>query len=153
MIDHFEIKPLDRATIPDAGRLVAALRNELNRRVVTDADAMAEVLVDAMGHPEYLSYLAFYDGEPVGYLGANARYAIYAGGAFGQITELYVVPDFRSRGCGHAMIDHMRAVAHKIGWSSLEVGAPDPEKHPRTLPFYIREGFSLSGPRLALPLI
>ena len=37
------------------------------------------------------------DGEPIGVLTLNQCAAIYAGGEFGEICELYVVPDARSQ--------------------------------------------------------
>lgn len=88
----------------------------------------------------------------VGVLTLNECAAIYAGGAFGEISELYVDPDFRSRGVAPLLIAAAAQHGRERGWSRLEVGAPDLPRWRRTLDFYLKEGFVEVGPRLKLAL-
>ena len=78
----------------------------------------------------------------------NECAAIYAGGRFGEITELYVVPEARSTGVAAALVAAAVRVAGDKGWRRLEVGAPAQPAWARTLAFYERQGFAPVGPRL-----
>ena len=94
--------------------------------------------------------IAYDRGRPVGVLMLNECAAIYAGGRFGEITELYVAPEYRSRGIAPRLIEEAKIIASERGWVRLEVGAPDQPAWSRTLAFYLREGFENVGPRLRL---
>ncbi|MCG8354004.1 MAG: GNAT family N-acetyltransferase, partial [Kiloniellales bacterium] len=71
---------------------------------------------------------------------------------FGEITELYIDPRYRSSGLGATMIEAAERVARERGWPRLEVGAPDVPRWQRTVDFYTRYGFVQVGPRLKLML-
>jgi len=78
----------------------------------------------------------------------NECAAIYAGGKFGEISELYVRPDMRSQGVAQQLLDHAQQEARARGWKRIEVGAPSQPDWHRTLNFYLRNGFDEVGPRL-----
>lgn len=88
------------------------------------------------------------DGGPLGALLLGECSAIYAGGAFGVITELYVLPERRSEGVAPPLLEAARAFAHERGWTHLEVTAPPLPEWRRTVDFYRRNGFIEIGPRL-----
>ncbi len=89
-------------------------------------------------------------GEMIGVLTLNQCAAIYAGGNFGEICELYVDNTERSSGIGAKLIDAAREFAKRKGWLELEVGAPPQPDWKRTFEFYIDQGFEYVGPRLYL---
>jgi len=91
-------------------------------------------------------------GDAVGIVMLNQCEAIYAFGRFGEISELYVDPGYRSCGVGAALLQSAVAHARSQGWSMLEVGAPDVPRWQKTVDFYERNGFATVGPRLYLPL-
>lgn len=91
-------------------------------------------------------------GEPVGLLTLNECAAIYAGGLFGEVSELYVKPAHRSAGVGSQLMAQAVTFARARGWPVLEVGAPDVPRWRKTVDFYVREGFKEIGPRLERPL-
>jgi GNAT superfamily N-acetyltransferase len=71
------------------------------------------------------SYLAFDEKEKaVGMININRCAAIYAGGEFGEITEMYVHPDYRSQKVGELLIAQAKAFSKTQSWGLLEVGAP-----------------------------
>ncbi len=74
--------------------------------------------------------------------------AVYAGGVFGVITELYVVPEHRSEGVAPPLIEAAREFGKTRGWTHVEVTAPPLPKWRRTVDFYLREGFTEIGVRL-----
>ena len=142
------IRVADRA---DAA-LVAGFVHGLLSELAPDADlSLAEIgrTTDALiGEEDLTGLLAFRGEHPVGLLMVNVCMAIYAGGRFGEITELYVDPAERSGGVASALVEAACAMARARGWRRLEVGAPDQPAWRRTLAFYLREGFVEVGPRL-----
>jgi GNAT superfamily N-acetyltransferase len=74
------------------------------------------------------------------------------GGRFGEICELYVVPDYRSKGVGALLIEAAVSFGRKRGWLGIEVGTPSAPTWQRTIDFYRRHGFEEVGPSLDLTL-
>ena len=127
-------------------RLVHALLEELG-----DIISFEEVLARAetiLAHETVIALIALDGDAPAGVAVLNECHAIYAGGAFGEISELYVRPDMRSKGVAVHLIEQAIAEGGKRNWKRLEVGAPDQPKWRRTLDFYLRNGFEEVGPRL-----
>ena len=87
-------------------------------------------------------------GRVCGVIGLSECKAIYAYGAFGEIAELYVDPEWRSAGVGKELVAAAVAFARSRKWSIVEVGAPDVPRWQRTVDFYVRQGFVEVGPRL-----
>ena len=106
----------------------------------TAGDVLASAAIDGI--------LAYHDDQPVGVIMLNECLAIYAGGGFGEITELYVLPAYRSRGVAAKLLEAATEIAREKGWKRFEVGAPGQPAWRRSLEFYIREGFEEVGPRL-----
>jgi GNAT superfamily N-acetyltransferase len=86
-------------------------------------------------------------GKPVGFIALYESYALYAEGAFGTIPELYVRPEYRSKGVGKKLTDKAKELAAAKGWARLEVTTPPLPQFERTLQFYEKEGFSITGGR------
>jgi GNAT superfamily N-acetyltransferase len=99
-------------------------------------------------HPNYWVLIAYADEKPVGVVGLNECAAIYAVGSFGEITELYVLSEYRGVNVGAQLIEAAIAFGKSKKWSMMEVGAPDQPKWERTLNFYLKTGFHVVGPRL-----
>jgi ribosomal protein S18 acetylase RimI-like enzyme len=92
--------------------------------------------------------LAYVDGQVVGVLTLNACAAIYNGGDFGEICELYVKPEWRSSKVGSALVNEAVAIAKQKQWQRIEVGAPPVGQWDRSIAFYKTYGFTEIGPRL-----
>jgi GNAT superfamily N-acetyltransferase len=91
-------------------------------------------------------------GEVVGVMTVVETFAIYAGGNYGVIDELYVSPEYRSEGVGEQFIKVVKAFGRERGWMRIEVTAPPEEKWRRTVHFYERQGFVFTGPKLRVKL-
>lgn len=85
--------------------------------------------------------------EPLGFLAVYESYALYTEGAFGTIPEFFVRPVNRSKGIGAALLTEVKRVGSTKGWRRLEVTTPPLPQFERTLAFYERQGFSISGGR------
>ncbi|MCR9220123.1 MAG: GNAT family N-acetyltransferase [Alphaproteobacteria bacterium] len=142
-------EPRDAAAV---GGLVDDLLQEL-AGLAADMERRARFVSlaeDLLQSGAYWAFLAEApEGEaPIGVLTLNRCLAIYAGGAFGEICELYVAPERRSRTVAAQLVDAAFEFARAQGWSRLEVGAPDQPAWSATLRFYQRIGFQEVGPRL-----
>jgi GNAT superfamily N-acetyltransferase len=101
-----------------------------------------------LGQGTYTVFLASGSSDEVmGFLAIYESYALYAEGAFGTIPELYVRPAFRSQGVGARLLTEARQFATSRQWRRLEVTTPPLPQFERTLAFYERHGFSVSGGR------
>ena len=78
----------------------------------------------------------------------RADFALYAGGRYGVIDEMYVVPAWRARGVGRRLIDAVKARGRERGWRRIDVTAPPEKEWERTVRFYQQHGFVFTGPKL-----
>jgi GNAT superfamily N-acetyltransferase len=85
--------------------------------------------------------------EPLGFLALYESFALYTEGVYGTIPEFYVRPAHRSKGIGAALIGEALQLGQSRGWRRLEVTTPPLPQFDRTMAFYQREGFSISGGR------
>jgi GNAT superfamily N-acetyltransferase len=85
--------------------------------------------------------------ESLGFLALYESYALYTEGVYGTIPEFYVRPVHRSKGIGAALIGEARQFGQSKGWRRIEVTTPPLPQFDRTMAFYQREGFSISGGR------
>ena len=92
------------------------------------------------------------DGRVVGISTLVETFAIYAGGCYGVIDEMYVDPKFRSAGVGKMLIDAVKSLGREKNWLRIDVTAPPEEEWKRTVRFYERQGFVFTGPKLRFKL-
>ena len=130
--------------------LVKALLVELEPDAESEINKidMTQIASDLFRKGKLFAILAK-DGQlPVGVLTLHECAAIYAGGLFGEISELYVLPEYRSKKVGQMLLDAAEQKAKTVGWKRLEVGSPPPEEWPRTVKFYENNQFDATGTRL-----
>lgn len=147
---------LQRAGAADAAE-VAAMAGELLNEIMDaigvrafdfDLGETTARLRDFFDREKYFVFVAFDDNERAsGFVSLCESHALYAGGTFGTIPEFYVRPAFRSNGVGRGLLDAARAFAAARGWTRLEVTTPPLPEFDRTLAFYEREGFAITGGR------
>lgn len=148
----YSLRPLTAADAGMAARFVSALIGELSPGLEPDVAAMTRTAAALLATPAVTGLAASLDGRAVGLILLNECAAIYAGGRFGEITELYVEPAHRSRGVVRALVAKAVDIGRLCGWTRLEVGAPGGPGWARTRAFYERQGFAEVGPRLKRPL-
>ena len=146
-----------QAAAEDAGT-VAGLVFELLLELVPayagslTADELTPIAAALLGDGVWAYLAETRDGRAVGVLTLNECAAIYARGRFGEISELYVRPDYRSATVGPRLIDAAVAFGRTRGWRMIEVGAPETPRWQRTVDFSKRYGFTEVGPRLEFDL-
>jgi GNAT superfamily N-acetyltransferase len=103
------------------------------------------------GSGRFLALLAKEEsGAVIGVLTLSTSFALYAGGEYGVIDEMYVRPGYRCRGVGRQLVVAAMAIAHEKGWFRLDVTGPEDERGERAVHFYKKLGFEFSGPKLRL---
>ncbi|NOS77649.1 MAG: GNAT family N-acetyltransferase [Nitrospira sp.] len=141
---------------PEDAAIVATLVGELLHEIMAAVNAKAfnfhqadtEARAAAWLRDGLYSVLLARDGGmPIGFLALYQSYALYTEGAYGTIPEFYVRPGSRSQGVGAALLERARRLGQSRGWRQLEVTTPPLPQFDRTLAFYQREGFSISGGR------
>ncbi|MFO0701738.1 MAG: GNAT family N-acetyltransferase [Nitrospira sp.] len=95
----------------------------------------------------YTVLLAHMDSKPVGFLALYESYALYTEGVYGTIPEFYVRSPHRSQGIGSALLAEAKQMGRVRGWKRLEVTTPPLPEFDRSLIFYQRNGFTISGGR------
>jgi GNAT superfamily N-acetyltransferase len=147
---------IQRATSGDArevavmvGELLAEIMNAINVQAFDfDLEETTARLKDFLDREKYFVFVARNDSEDaIGFVALYESHALYAEGAFGTIPELYVRPEFRSKDVGLRLISKAKSFGTSRGWKRLEVTTPPLPQFDKTLAFYEREGFAISGGR------
>ena|SRR5215467_1853940 len=144
-------QPADAATIAKlVGQLIHEIETATGSKVfsfdLADTETRARTwLINST----YTVFVAYSDNgnEVLGFLSIYESFGLYAEGAFGTIPELYVRPAFRSQGVGARLLAEARQFAKSRQWTRLEVTTPPLPQFDRTLAFYERHNFSVSGGR------
>ena len=145
-----------RATLTDV-HAVAAMTGELLNEIMSTLGVqafnfnLAETtarLSDFIDCEKYVVFVAEgADAGPVGFIALVESHALYAEGAFGIIPELFVRPAFRSQAVGMLLVEQAKAYGKSRGWTRLEVTTPPLPQFDKTLAFYERDGFAITGGR------
>ena len=149
---YIRIKQAAPSVAPVIAELVGELLHEIMAAIGTTAFNFAQVEAEArlrtwLADGTYTVFCACGGDVMVGILALIENHAIYAEGAFGTIPELYVRPAYRSSQVGARLLAEAKHVARSRGWTRLEVTTPPLPQFDRTLGFYERQGFRITGGR------
>jgi GNAT superfamily N-acetyltransferase len=152
MITISKATPGQLGTVLDlVGRLLKELSDHPEEFAGLDLAAALPAIRDA--DPRFAAFLAMSDaGEPVGVATLTEAVAIYAGGVYGIISELYVAPGHRGTGVGPRLLEAVKAHGRGRGWRRVDVTAPPEPRWRPTVSFYERNGFVFTGPKLRCAL-
>lgn len=151
-----DVIAIQRATADDSyevavmvGELLTEISDTIGVKVFNfDLDDTAARLRDFLNRDKYFVFVARQGNtKPIGFIALCESYALYAEGVYGTIPELYVRPLYRSKNVGMQLIYLAKTFAASRGWKRLEVTTPPLPQFSRTLTFYEREGFAVTGGR------
>ena len=151
MSTEFTIQRADSDEAPIIAEMVGELLAEIMAAIGIqafnfDLADTVERLADFIDREKYFVFVASgANGGSAGFIALYESYALYAEGAFGTIPELYVRPEYRSHSLGQNLVSQAKVFGEARGWSRLEVTTPPLPQFDRTLAFYEREGFSITG--------
>jgi GNAT superfamily N-acetyltransferase len=132
-----------------AGKLLREIMDATGVRAFNfDLEETTERLMDFLNREKYFVLVARDEQQTaVGFIAMVESHALYAEGAFGTLPELYVRPGFRSRNVGLDLVAQAKSFGKSRGWTRLEVTTPPLPQFDKTLAFYEREGFAITGGR------
>ena len=85
------------------------------------------------------------NGEDAGYVAATVASSIEFHGKLAFLDELYIAPEFRSRGLGPAAVEHVAGWARERGFAALRLEVGHENLHAQHV--YRRAGFQLQDDR------
>lgn len=147
---------IQRATVNDAHNIAVMVGELLNEIMTTigisffnfSLEETKARLTDFIEHEKYFVFVAQNEhAAPIGFITLFEGYALYAEGAFGTIPELFVRPAFRSQNVGQQLLEQGKIFGSLRGWKRLEVTTPPLPQFEKTLSFYEREEFAITGGR------
>jgi GNAT superfamily N-acetyltransferase len=142
---------------PDQATLVAELVTALTREICDRCDDQsqfehneplaAQLCARWIDEGIYTVLLAWSGEQAVGLAAIAESHALYAEGKIGIIQECYVVPEYRSRSVGAALLDAAFDLAPQRGWACMELCTPPLPEFANALAFYERHAFRPVGGR------
>lgn len=87
------------------------------------------------------------NNKNIGFVSMYESYALYTEGAYGTVPELYVRSKYRSNKIGEFLLKKASEFAIQKQWKRLEVTTPPLPEFEKTLHFYQKNGFSITGGR------
>jgi GNAT superfamily N-acetyltransferase len=145
-----------RLAIPEDAAAIAtmavALTEEISQRLGVktfnlEPQKTASLCHALLREEKYLALVAIAEDEMIGFVGISEGRALYAEGALATMQEFYVAPPFRANGVGGQLLGAAADLARKRRWNRLEVCTPPLPEFDRSLAFYERHGFEITGGR------
>jgi GNAT superfamily N-acetyltransferase len=120
------------ATAADVTQILAFIRALAAFERAPDAVVATEegLLRDGFGpHPYYSCLIAEHDGQPAGFALFFYNYSTWMGRPGIYLEDLFVLPEFRGRGIGKALLQRVAAVAvekecGRLNWAVLDWNTP-----------------------------
>lgn len=114
--------------------------------VTLSSGAFRSILIDNLAQDMIRYFVAEWGGEPVGMISCHVQNLLHHAAKIGEIQEMYVIPEFRSRGVGSCLVQAAVRFARESGAEQLEVTTNLQRILARR--FYEREGFQPTHSKL-----
>lgn len=151
-MNEIEINFIKTEDYYDLSVMVGELLNEIMQKINIQAFNYNQVETEkrAKSLIERKKYWVFLAKEQisrknVGFVSIYESYALYSEGEYGTVPELYVRPEFRSKNVGQLLLEKAVEFAEKRDWKRIEVTTPPLPEFERTLNFYQKNKFEISG--------
>lgn len=138
------------ATNKDLGTIKALLEKlytELGEEKESLSFLDEELISSLIANNRTLIYKAIMDKKIVGMIVITESQAVYSGGYFGSIDEMYVEKEYRNQNVGERLIEKAVEIAKKKKWNRIDVTTPT-DSNPATLNFYMKSNFMFTGHKL-----
>jgi PhnO protein len=103
-----------------------------------DFELFQHIFTRNLQNPDCHYFLAFDGSLCVGYASVHAQWLLHHCGKVGEIQEMFVIADYRSKGVGSLLIEQLKVVSERENFKILEVTAN--KKRLDTHRFYERQG-------------
>jgi branched-chain amino acid aminotransferase len=145
-----EVREANAAEVGEVAAAIETLLVELGGRRPSRSEMEDEVRAIILDPSAGAMLVARAGEELVGVLGASWCRAVHVPGRYAVIQDLWVAPEWRSRGVGAELVEGLRRLASEQGVRRLEVGLPRESfaAIEATERFYAANGFEHLGPRM-----
>lgn len=145
-----EIAPVTIGEYPEACSMIGELLDEIVQLSGQgfsefDESSTLRLMAEGISSGNCWVWVAKEAQQLVGLISLSESFALYAGGKFGTITELYIRKPHRSKKVGERLIHEATQFAKQMNWQRLEVTTPPLPEFSRTLNFYQSNSFQISG--------
>ena len=140
-----------KAKISDAkavADLLAQLGSEIEEKTGAKINTDIELIIELFSkNLDKIFYALVYEceNEIVGFTTYIQSFSLYAYGGFFTITELYVKKEYRSKGIGKKLLDNIIVSAKNGNKTRIELTTPPLPEFQRSLEFYMKNGFEITG--------
>ena len=136
--------------------IILELLKDLYIELGEEADSIEflseDLLKDILHNGQTQVLLAFKDEKSIGILTLTETQAIYAGGNYGIIDEMFVINEFRNTNIGKQLIDEACKIGKQKAWKRIAVTAPEANNE-RAVNFYEQNAFEFAGPKLKRKIV
>lgn len=153
MTAYITVQKASLGDVHEVAVMVGELLNEIMSTIGVQAfnfnlEETAARLKDFIEQEKYFVFVAQSTNTgPIGFAALSESHALYAAGTFGIIQEFFVRPEFRSQNVGLRLMEQASTFGKSRSWTRLEVTTPPLPQFEKTLAFYEREGFAITGGR------
>ncbi len=146
------IKKINPTDIKSIVKLLKSLYLELGEKKECIQHVTEELISEFIkNNNNYEILKASEDKNIIGFITLSESQAIYCGGKYGLIDELYVLPEYRSEKVGSLLIEEVKKIGLDNRWMRIAVTAPS-NNNSRTMKFYEENKFAFAGPKLSYEL-
>jgi GNAT superfamily N-acetyltransferase len=145
-----QVRGANAGEVAEVAAAIESLLLELGGRRPSRGEMEDEVRAIILDPSAGAMLIARAGEELVGVLGASWCRAVHVPGRYAVIQDLWVQPEWRSRGVGAELVEGLRRLASEQGVGRLEVGLPRESfaAIEATERFYLANGFEHLGPRM-----
>jgi len=132
------------------GELLSEIMTAINEKAFNyDERSIEERAKELVEKQQYWVFMAkdIASNNIIGFVSMYESFALYSEGAYGTIPEFYVRPEWRSKSIGLKLLESAVEFANSKGWYRLEVTTPPLPEFDRTLNFYQKNEFKITGGR------
>ena len=130
--------------------MLKALGDEMAERagavVNTDRDSIEKLFGENLD-TKFHALILEDGGRAIGFATFYESFALYAGGSYMTVTELFIESASRSKGYGAQALEWLREYGKRAGYSRIELTTPPVPEFQRSLDFYLQNGFEVTGGR------
>ncbi|GAA0890515.1 hypothetical protein GCM10009122_01930 [Fulvivirga kasyanovii] len=145
------IKKISTSDISNIAKLLRNLYSELGEEKECIKNVSEQLILELIDNYKTEILKVTESNKIIGFITLTESQAIYCGGKYGSIDELYVEPEYRSKKIGAILIEKAKEVGRDKKWKRIEVTAPA-DNNSKTLKFYSNKEFVTAGPKLKLKL-
>ncbi len=136
--------------------LIISLLSELYLELGEEAESISylttNLVKDILQSGKTEIYLIKCDKAILGIFSLTESQAIYSGGYYGSLDEMYIKPEYRNNGIGKIGIQKIRMIAKEKGWKRVDVTTPTEKKWETTINFYRNCDFAFTGSKFKLQI-